>query len=118
MGYTIAAMLNGTDAWDGVNKLGVQVKHNKVAARLALQLPLNQPGRFAKHVKVPVFFAVCEDDSCAPAKPTLAYAKQAPHPTIKVYEKAGHFDIYVGELFERASKDYVEFLHEHLPVSA
>lgn len=88
----------------GVTKLEVE----EVPARAALWIPLARPGSFAKQVRSPIFFAVCTKDSVAPAKQTIAFAKQAPRATIKQYD-VGHFEIYVGEPFERATKDYIDF---------
>ncbi len=89
---------------------------NEVGARFIPQILLDYPGAAAASVQAPIFFAVCQRDSCAPVKQTLAYARQAPKGTIKEYD-CGHFDIYLGEWFDRASKDYVQFLHEKLPVA-
>lgn len=110
------AFLNAADSYPGAKALGAKDEDNIAAARLVPHLAFNEPGRSAKHVQAPIFFAVCEKDTCAPAKTTLHYAKQAPNPTIKEYADLGHFDIYVGEAFEEASKDYVGFLLKHLPV--
>lgn len=64
----------------------------------------------------PIFFAICGKDSVTPAEPTLAYAKTAPKGVIKWYEEMGHFDIYYGQGFEQAMRDYQQFLQEVLPV--
>ena len=64
------------------------------ARRAALFAQSDRLGRAAKHVQCPVFFGICGADTVAPAGPTIGYAKQAPHGTIKVYEGLGHFDIY------------------------
>ncbi|KAK4050719.1 hypothetical protein OIO90_004941 [Microbotryomycetes sp. JL221] len=96
------------DMWDSYPRV--------VAARVALQIPFLFPGAQAKNVSCPIYFAVCSRDSVAPPGPTRSYAKQAPKGVVKDYD-CGHFDIYVGSLFEQASKDYVEFLHKNLPVS-
>jgi uncharacterized protein len=88
----------------GVTKLDVE----EVPARAALWIPLARPGTYAKQVQSPIFFAVCTKDSVAPAKQTIGFAKQAPKGTIKEYD-VGHFDIYVGEPFEKATKDYIDF---------
>lgn len=85
-----------------------------VPARAALWIPLARPGAYASQVKTPIFFAICAKDTVAPPGPTLKFAKQAPKGTPKSYDDLGHFDIYVGEPFERATKDYVEFYKANL----
>lgn len=85
-----------------------------VSARLALHLPFYNPGWDAKNVKCPILFGICGKDSVAPSGPTHRYAKQAPKGEIKFYQDMGHFDIYLGEYFDRASADYVDFLKQNL----
>jgi hypothetical protein len=57
---------------------------------------------------------VCETDSVAPAKATLRHARKAPRGEIKLYPE-GHFDIYVGDAFERVVADQIRFLTTHVP---
>lgn len=92
---------------------GMEIR-DYVSARLALHLPFYNPGWDAKNVKCPILFGICGKDSVAPAGPTHRYAKQAPKAEIKYYSDMGHFDIYLGENFHRASADYVDFLKRNL----
>jgi uncharacterized protein len=89
---------------------------NQVAARVVLNIVRHRPGRKAKKVRCPILFAVCETDSVAPAKATLRHARTAPRGEIRLYP-AGHFDIYVGEPFERVVADQLAFLTSHVPVN-
>jgi dienelactone hydrolase len=82
---------------------------NRVAARVGLRVGLYRPGRAAARLRCPVLFCVCDRDSVAPAKATLKWAATAPNHEIKRYP-VGHFEIYVGEPFERAVTDQTEFL--------
>jgi fermentation-respiration switch protein FrsA (DUF1100 family) len=90
---------------------------NDVPARVAVEIPLDAPGRLAKKVRCPILFCVCDDDSVAPASATLRHAARAPRGEIRRYP-VGHFDIYVGEEFERVVADQLAFLEEHVPPSA
>jgi pimeloyl-ACP methyl ester carboxylesterase len=90
--------------------------NQKVPARLVPGFPFLRPGSYAKNIQCPVLFAVCGKDSVAPAKQTLAYAKQAPRGVIHLFDDMGHFDIYLGERHERAWKEYAAFIQQHLPV--
>ncbi|SIR92639.1 alpha/beta hydrolase [Williamsia sterculiae] len=87
-----------------------------VAARIALHITWHRPGRYAKDVRCPIFFGICEKDTVAPPGPTRKYAAQAPHSEVKLYD-AGHFDIYVGEDFERNVTDQLDFLNRHVPMA-
>ena len=86
---------------------------NQIAARIALRVGVYRPGRDAKRISCPVLFCVCDHDSLAPAAATVRHAERAPHARVKRYP-IGHFDIYVGEWFERAVTDQTQFLVEHL----
>lgn len=68
-------------------------------------------------IKSPIFFAICADDSVAPAGPSIKYARQAPRGVVEVFDGLGHFSIYVGDGYDRATPKYLQFLAEHLPVS-
>ncbi|KDE05869.1 hypothetical protein MVLG_03812 [Microbotryum lychnidis-dioicae p1A1 Lamole] len=114
------ALMNAPDAMTGFNRFvskDYRAQHpdrEYVAARIVFQMPFLYPGRDAKRVQCPIYFAICKNDSVAPPGATMGYAKQAPRGEIKEYG-AGHFEIYFDEHFEEATKDYVDFLHRHLP---
>jgi dienelactone hydrolase len=86
---------------------------NRVAARVFLQVPLYRPGRLARRLSCPALFCVCDNDSVAPAKQTLKLVAAAPRGEIKRYP-VGHFEVYLGEAFERAVLDQTAFLRSHL----
>ena len=90
---------------------------NEVAARIALAVLFDAPGRRLRDLRGPTLVCVCDHDSVAPAAATLRHAAAA-GPNIDVHRyAAGHFDIYAGEWFERAVADQLEFLHRHVPTS-
>ena len=84
-----------------------------VAARIALHIGRYRPGRDAGRLTCPVLFCVCDEDSVAPAAATLRAADRCPNAQVEHYP-VGHFDIYLGEAFERAVADQVAFLTRHL----
>ena len=67
-----------------------------------------RPGKYAKKIRVPIYYAVCEKDEVAPAKKTLKYIEKAPCATVKKYD-CGHFDIYFDGYYEEAVGDYIRF---------
>ncbi|CAM2759832.1 alpha/beta hydrolase [Skermania piniformis] len=89
---------------------------NQVAARVVFDILRHRPGRQAKRVRCPILFNICETDSVAPAKATLRHARTAPRVEIRLYPE-GHFDIYLGEAFERVVADQLEFLTRHIPTT-
>jgi hypothetical protein len=86
---------------------------NRVAARIALRIATYRPGRRAPLISCPLLGCVCDKDSLAPPDRTVALLSKAPLAEIKRYP-IGHFEIYVGEWWERAVADQTEFLSRHL----
>ena len=89
---------------------------NEVAARFVLSVSRSRPGTLAKDVRCPLYVAVCEHDSVAPATATQRHAAKAPRGEVVVYP-VGHFDVYVDEAFDKVVADYVDFLHRHVPAA-
>jgi hypothetical protein len=89
---------------------------NEVPARIALEIAFDAPGRKAGQIRCPILFCVCDADTVAPAKATLRHAVKAPRGEIRRYP-VGHFDIYIGELFERVVADQLAFLQTRVPAA-
>ncbi|WP_067819589.1 alpha/beta hydrolase [Nocardia inohanensis] len=90
---------------------------NALAARLALRLPLDRPGCALARSSTPTLLCVCDNDAAAPAKTTKRHAQGLAHVHIQSYP-CDHFDIYVGEHFERAVRDQIYFLATQFDYSA
>ena len=105
--------MNAPDVYRGYTRLVPHGKAliNEVAARFGLKVFTYRPGRLAAKVPCPILFCVCQTDSVAPAAATCRHAAKAPHGEVKLYP-VGHFDIYVGDAFERVVTDQLEFLEE------
>lgn len=86
---------------------------NRVAARIVLRVATYRPGLRAKSIACPVLACVCDTDTLAPAKRTVSLVSKAPRAEIKRYP-TGHFDIYVGDWFERVVADQIDFLRRQL----
>jgi dienelactone hydrolase len=82
---------------------------NRVTARIMLRAPMYRPGLKAAKLPCPALFCITDQDSLAPAEQTAKLAARGPQNEIKRYP-IGHFDIYVGEDWERAVADQTEFL--------
>ena len=89
---------------------------NEVAARFALRVGLHRPGREAARLTCPALFCICEHDTVAPARAARRHARHAPRGEVRLYPY-GHFDIYLGEPFERVVADQIEFLSQHVPAT-
>ncbi len=113
-------LMNDADAVDKVialleaSGLTEAEYRNEVPARIALEISFDAPGRKAAKIQCPILFCVCDDDTVAPAKATLRHAAKAPRGEVIRYP-AGHFDIYLGDNFERVITDQLAFLRRHVP---
>jgi pimeloyl-ACP methyl ester carboxylesterase len=87
---------------------------SQVPARIGLSVPLARPGRRARDLTKPALFCVCDRDTVAPAPATLRHAAKAPKGEVRRYD-AGHFDIYIGDDFDRVIADQIAFLRQHVP---
>ncbi|MCQ4121077.1 alpha/beta hydrolase [Rhodococcus tibetensis] len=111
------ALMTSPDSEPGVRKLlpdGADLPTD-VVARFALQIVKHFPGRKTRDVRCPILFAISENDTVAPARRTKKWAARAPYGEVTLYD-AGHFDIYVGDWFERNVADQLAFLARNVPV--
>ncbi|MEV4418469.1 alpha/beta fold hydrolase [Patulibacter sp. NPDC049589] len=88
---------------------------NAVAARLMLTMALYRPTTSAAKVTAPLLVCVCDEDQTTPPGPAVAMGGKAPLGEVLHYP-IGHFEIYVGEPFERAVTDQTAFLRRVLDV--
>jgi pimeloyl-ACP methyl ester carboxylesterase len=86
---------------------------NRVAARIALRLVTYRPGARAPKVRAPTLWCLADHDSLCPADDAAKWAASAPRGEVLRYP-TGHFDFYVGDWFEKALADQVQFLKRHL----
>ncbi len=110
-----AAMMSSPDALPGFTALfdPPEAFRNEAAGRIALRIATYRPGTKAPGIGCPWLVCVCDRDVICPPPPTLKAASRAPRSELRRYDCA-HFDIYVGEVFERAVADQTEFLVRHL----
>lgn len=86
---------------------------NAFAARLMLTMALYRPTRCASRLTAPLLVCVCDGDRTTPPGPAVAMAEKAPQHEV-VHYPIGHFEIYVGDPFERAVADQTAFLRHAL----
>lgn len=86
---------------------------NEMLARGLLRVPRNRPVRHAARVTCPMLVIVAEQDNIAPVAAVHETARRAPRAEVLSFP-VGHFDIYVGEVFEQSSAEQVEFLRRVL----
>lgn len=106
-----AALMGASDVPEGFGRLAEESEtyQPKVAARIGLRTLFDSPWRRTKGIKVPVLYALCDNDSVAPIGKSLKAAQRTKHAIVKRYE-IGHFDIYFDDWFEKAVYDQTDFL--------
>ena len=107
---TVATM-NTPDAEPGYKALVDDEWVNESAARVGLRVASYRPGRKAARIACPWLVVVAERDTITPPGALLKAAARAPRAEVRRHD-CQHFDIYVGEVFERNVADQVTFL-EH-----
>lgn len=110
------ALMTSPDSVAGIEALippGDQTPSG-ITARFGADIVRYFPDRDARKLQCPALFAVCEDDSLAPPGPTLRHVRKAPKGKVRM-QPGGHFDIYVGDAFERNVAQQLEFLALHVP---
>jgi len=85
----------------------------RVAARAFSRVPRYSPGRLADRIACPLLVQVAQRDRITPPGPALDAARRAPRGQSRTYP-VSHFEIYLGDGFERAVADQLAFL-ESLP---
>jgi pimeloyl-ACP methyl ester carboxylesterase len=105
------AAMNSRDAEPGYRELFPPGSgfRNEVAARIGLRVGFYRPFRRAARIACPWLVCVADDDAVTPPQPAIKAAMRAPRGELRRYA-SGHFDIFRGELLERALADQVDFL--------
>jgi len=112
------AVMNSPDAEPGFRALipsGADWP-NEAAARVALRVGSYRPIRKAAQVRCPILFCLATGDVITPPDLAEKAAARAPRAEVLRYP-GGHFDPYVGELFERVVADQVAFFSRHLALA-
>jgi uncharacterized protein len=109
------SVMNTPDSEPGIQAITPpgSTMRNEVAARIALHVGSYRPARQAAKIRCPILFCVADNDALTAPGLVLKAATKAPRAEVKRYP-IGHFDIYVGEWFERAVDDQTDFFKRHL----
>jgi uncharacterized protein len=88
---------------------GSEPAQDMITAASLLELPTYRPIRDAGRIACPALLCVAANDTVTPPGPAIQAAARIPKGEISTYP-IDHFDIYVGEGFERAVADQLAFL--------
>ncbi|BBK31975.1 serine aminopeptidase S33 family [Stella humosa] len=92
------AMIEGPSPW-----------RNLIGARFVLRIPFYRPIRQARRIQAKLLMIVTDRDEITPSAVIAKVARLAPRGEA-VHFDAGHFDIYFGDLFDKAIIAMLAFL--------
>jgi len=109
------ALMNTPDALPGVMAiLPKDAKwNNQAPARIMLTLPLYRPAAFAPRIACPVLMVSAIKDSLISQASVDKTASKIKDVKLERLD-AGHFDVYIGDLFKRVVKLEADFLRRNL----
>lgn len=111
---TVAAMTR-EEAYPGFHSIDPPESswRNEVTPRVMLRVGYYRPYAKLGKVRCPVLVCVASRDQTTPHEPAAKASERSPNSELITYD-VGHFDVYVGAPFERASGDQAEFLVRNL----
>jgi pimeloyl-ACP methyl ester carboxylesterase len=108
------AAMSSKDAYGGCLAIFPPGWRNEIAARFFLTMPLYRPVRDAGSVGCPALIIACEKDTVASTDAAREAAERMGGKARLIELPIGHFDVYLGEWFERSSAEQVSFFQEAL----
>lgn len=112
------AAVTSPEAWDSFFELlpaGARWE-NRTRARVFLELPLYSPIRHAHKIQAPTLILAGRDDTVTPYRAALDTARRIPNGRFELLD-SNHFQLCIGDAFEKNIALQLEFLGEVLPTS-
>jgi len=106
------ALLNAPGAFEGYQRLMSESEHfvNKICGRSMLMLQGPEVAKVAQNLKCPVLILVCEKDTTVSSDSYKKVAEILGEKATVIKYPIGHFDIYRGEIFDKAVEAQLDFL--------
>jgi pimeloyl-ACP methyl ester carboxylesterase len=104
----LAAMAS-EDAFRGCLAIVPPGWRNEIALRFFVTMPLYRPVRHAGAVNCPALIIACTKDTVASTRAASEVAERMNGKARLAWLPIGHFDVYLGEWFERSCAEQVEF---------
>jgi pimeloyl-ACP methyl ester carboxylesterase len=108
------ACITTSDAYDGYGKFASENFINEACARIIVRGDKYRPVKHAQNVRCPVLLQICDHDSITPKSAAEETEKRLGKYAEAIHYPIGHFDIYIGDNFEKAVSDQLEFFKKHL----
>lgn len=108
------AALADAGAWKFFNQIAPDDFINKVCARILIRMDKYHPIKHTSRIRCPVLLQVCDKDISLPMKVIVKAEKNLGELVEVIHYPIDHFDIYIGENFEKAVSDQLDFFKKHL----
>lgn len=109
------AVLADSDAWNALNKLVPENFINEICARIIIRMDKYHPIKYASKVRCPVLLQICDKDIITTPEKVVKKAESKLGTLAEViHYPLDHFDIYLGDNFEKSVHDQIDFFKKHL----
>jgi fermentation-respiration switch protein FrsA (DUF1100 family) len=110
---TVAVMADA-GAWDTFERLAPDDFVNQACARILIRMDKYRPLNYLDKVDCPVLLQFCDLDIANPPSLIHDAEKRLGDRAEIIRYPIDHFDVYLGNNYERAAKDQLEFFKKHL----
>jgi uncharacterized protein len=108
------ALMADMDAWNAFNELAPDDFVNEACARIGIRMDKYRPVNQAGKVRCPVLLQVCDYDIALPVRVVKKAEERMGQLARVIHYPINHFDIYLGDNFEKAVNDQIAFFKKHL----
>ena len=108
------AMLPFSEVYETFEKLAPESFINEACARIMIRMDKYRPIKKARDVRCPVLLQICDNDEPVPINIVEEAAHKMGNSSEVKHYPIGHFDIYVGDNFEKSVRDQLDFFKKHL----
>jgi len=110
----VRSWLAFSEAYETLGELAPDDFINEACARINIRMDKYRPVKKAKNVRCPILLQVCEKDIGTPTSLVEEAEKRLGKLAEVIYYPIDHFDIYLGENFEKSVSDQLDFFKKHL----
>lgn len=108
------ALMADTDAWNTFGQLAPDDFINEACARIGIRMDKYRPINHVAKIRCPVLLQVCDQDIALPGNVVKKAEESLGELAQVIHYPIGHFDIYLGDNFEKAVNDQLAFFNRHL----
>lgn len=108
------AHITDMDAWNAAIELAPDDYINEVCARIVIRMDKYRPIKYVDKIRCPVLIQACDLDWALPLSVVEKVADRLGKLAEVIHYPIGHFDIYLGDNFEKAVNDQLAFFKKHL----